>query len=62
MISRQELAKITPVSPPTVKRTTNPNTQNKFSLGNRDDPSRDATHLKILIPVGTAITMVAVVK
>jgi len=44
-----ELAKTTPVTPPTVNKKINP-------------PHRVANQLNILIPVGIAIIMVAAVK
>jgi hypothetical protein len=40
----------------------NPRTQNSSGWTNRLEPDREANQLKILIPVGTAITMVAAVK
>ena len=52
-------ARITPVSPPTVKRKINPIAK---SIGVRrwiDPPHIVAIQLKILIPVGTAIIIVA---
>jgi len=62
IISRAEFAKITPVIPPIVKRKTNPIDHNSgvsyFTL----DPWRVASQLKILIPVGTAMIIVAAVK
>lgn len=62
MISIDEFAKITPVNPPTVNRNTNPRAHiiegEKFICV----PCSVANHLKILIPVGTAIIIVAEVK
>jgi len=62
-ISIEELAKITPVNPPTVnKKKTNPN---DHSIGESFEmwaPIIVAIHLKILIPVGIAIIIVAAVK
>lgn len=55
-------ARITPVSPPTVKRKIKPIANN---IGVRkwiDPPQAVAIQLKILIPVGTAIIIVAAVK
>jgi hypothetical protein len=61
-MSIEELAKITPVNPPTVKRNTNPNDQSKEGFNVICVPCRVASQLKILIPVGTAIIIVAEVK
>jgi len=61
-MSIEELAKITPVNPPTVNKNTKPNAHN---IGESDeiwDPIIVAIHLKILIPVGIAIIIVAAVK
>lgn len=57
-----ELARITPVSPPTVKRNTNPNAHIIAESILMCDPEIVAIHLKILIPVGIAIIIVAAVK
>lgn len=61
-ISIEELAKMTPVSPPMVNKNTNPSLQivegELFSFV----PCKVASHLKILIPVGTAMIIVADVK
>jgi hypothetical protein len=62
--SKLELDKTIPVNPPTVKRKIKPKAH-KFEGLRRPHsqaPWRVLTHLKILIPVGTAITIVAVVK
>ena len=55
-------AKTTPVTPPTVKRNINP-TDQSMGVENRIEPPHIvAIQLKILMPVGTAITIVAAVK
>lgn len=61
-ISIEELAKIIPVSPPTVKRKINPNAQSIGASYLTREPWIVASHLKTLIPVGTAIIIVAEVK
>lgn len=61
--SREELDKIIPVNPPRVKRVINPKTHRRG--GSRrciEAPYKVANQLKILIPVGTAISIVAAVK
>lgn len=61
-MSREELAKTIPVRPPIVNRKINPRAQ---SIGVDIFiflPWIVANHLKTLIPVGTAIIMVAAVK
>jgi hypothetical protein len=50
------------VTPPTVKRKINPKTHKEIGCQNREVPTKLANHLKILIPVGTAIIIVAPVK
>lgn len=62
IISRDEFDKIIPVSPPNVNRNKNPSVHNTDELNSMLDPWRVANHLKILIPVGTAIIIVAAVK
>jgi hypothetical protein len=62
MISIEEFAKIIPVRPPTVNKKTNPNLHNVTGLYISCVPCNVAIHLKILIPVGTAIIIVAEVK
>ena len=62
MMSIEELASTTPVSPPIVKRNTNPRAHNKEGEYVNCLPCRVPNHLKILIPVGTAIIIVADVK
>jgi len=60
--SREELERTIPVKPPTVNKNTKPNAQiNEGEKINRT-PWKVPNHLKILIPVGTAIIIVAVVK
>jgi hypothetical protein len=60
--SRPALAKTTPVTPPTVKRKINPKVNKSGVLKSREPPQRVASQLKTLIPVGTAIIIVAAVK
>ena len=62
MISNALFASTTPVSPPTVKRNKNPNTQRMEAVDGTGVPCNLANHEKILIPVGTAMIMVAEVK
>jgi hypothetical protein len=54
--------KTIPVTPPTVKRKISPKTHKEMGCQNKDVPTKLANHLKILIPVGTAIIIVAPVK
>jgi len=61
-MSIDEFARITPVNPPTVNKKTNPRAHSKEGELFRGVPWRVASHLKILIPVGTAIIIVAEVK
>lgn len=61
-MSIDELARIIPVSPPTVNKNTNPIAQSNAGVINNILPCRVATQLKIFTPVGTAIIIVAVVK
>lgn len=61
-MSIDEFAKITPVIPPTVNRNTNPIDHKVGVSKDNGDPAIVAVHLKILIPVGIAIIMVAAVK
>ena len=51
-----------PVRPPTVKRKRKPRTQSTGDSSAAGVPCRVASQEKILIPVGTAIIMVAEVK
>jgi len=60
--SRPALAKTTPVTPPTVNRKIKPRANRRGVLNSRDPPQRVANQLKILIPVGTAMIIVAAVK
>jgi hypothetical protein len=62
IISILELDNTTPVNPPTVKRNTNPKAHNKEGLETSCTPCKVPNQLKILIPVGTAIIIVAAVK
>lgn len=50
------------MTPPTVNRKTNPMTHRIAGVHNIGVPLRVATQLKILIPVGMEITIVAEVK
>lgn len=61
-ISIDEFARTTPVSPPIVNRNTNPSAHKQAALYVIRVPYIVASHLKILIPVGTAIIIVADVK
>lgn len=61
-MSIEELAKTTPVNPPTVNKNTNPKAHNSEGLYDNWAPCKVANHEKILIPVGTAIIIVAEVK
>lgn len=61
-MSIDELASIIPVSPPIVNKKMNPNLQRIGVLNLILVPCKVANHLKILIPVGTAIIIVADVK
>lgn len=58
----EELARITPVNPPIVNKKTNPRAHRRGGSYESCDPCRVASHLKILIPVGTAMIIVAAVK
>lgn len=62
MISIEELAKIIPVSPPTVNKKMNPNAHRSAGVKVKLAPWIVAIQLKTLTPVGTAIIMVAAVK
>jgi hypothetical protein len=61
-MSIDELARTTPVNPPIVNKNTNPSAHRQVALYVSCDPYTVASHLKILIPVGTAIIIVADVK
>ena len=62
MISNLLLDKTIPVKPPTVNKKTNPKDQSNAGENLNRTPWNVPNHLKILIPVGTAIIIVAVVK
>ena len=57
-----ELAKTTPVKPPMVNKNKKPIVHIKEGLNCNCEPCKVANQLKILIPVGTAIIIVAEVK
>ena len=61
-MSIPEFAKTTPVTPPTVNKKINPNANKEGAFNSRELPQRVASQLKILIPVGIAIIIVAAVK
>ena len=61
-ISKDELASTIPVSPPTVNKKTKPNAHNIAGVISMRTPWKVPNQLKILMPVGTAIIIVAVVK
>jgi len=61
-MSIEELAKITPVNPPSVNKKTNPSAHIIGESIEVWDPDIVANHLKILIPVGMAMIIVAAVK
>jgi len=56
------LAKTIPVRPPIVNKNKNPSTQRTGASSETGVPWKEANQEKILIPVGTAITIVAEVK
>jgi hypothetical protein len=56
------LARTTPVTPPTVNRKIKPTANKPGVLKSIDPPHNVASQLNILIPVGTAIIIVAAVK
>jgi len=60
--SKDELDSTIPVNPPTVNKKTNPNDQYREGDIEKRTPWNVPSQLKILIPVGTAIIIVAVVK
>jgi len=62
IISRAEFDKIIPVTPPVVNRKINPRVQSIGVEYTKFEPCRVASQLNTLIPVGTAIIMVAAVK
>jgi hypothetical protein len=57
-----EFANITPVRPPMVNRKMNPIAHNNEGFGYNRAPYKVPSQLKILIPVGIAMIMVADVK
>jgi hypothetical protein len=61
-MSIDEFAKITPVSPPTVNKNTNPKDHNIGVSNEMWDPLIVANHLNTFTPVGIAIIIVAAVK
>ena len=61
-ISIDEFASTTPVSSPIVNRNTNPSAHKQAALYVIRVSYNVASHLKILIPVGTAMIIVADVK
>ena len=61
-MSIEELARTTPVKPPTVNKNTNPKVHKIAGEYNSCVPYNVANQLKILIPVGIAIIIVAEVK
>jgi len=61
-MSRPAFAKAIPVKPPIVNKTKKPITNKEGVLILIEPPYKVAIQLKILIPVGTAITIVAAVK
>jgi hypothetical protein len=61
-ISIPEFDKIIPVNPPKVNKNMNPLANSIGVLSTMLPPNIVAIQLKILIPVGTAIIMVAAVK
>jgi hypothetical protein len=56
------LARTTPVTPPTVNKKIKPTANKPGVLKSIDPPHKVASQLNILIPVGTAIIIVAAVK
>lgn len=61
-MSREELARTMPVSPPTVKRKMNPNAHSIGVSHLMEPPWRVASQLNTFTPVGMAIIIVADVK
>jgi hypothetical protein len=62
LISTAALAKIIPVNPPTVNKKINPKANNVAAFIRTTPCHNVANQLKTLIPVGTAIIIVAAVK
>lgn len=61
-MSIEEFARTTPVNPPIVKRNTKPRAHMRDGLYVSCTPWSVPSQLKILIPVGTAMIIVAEVK
>ena len=61
-MSIDEFASTRPVRPPIVNRNTNPSAHKQAALYVIRVPYNVASHLKILIPVGTAMIIVIDVK
>jgi len=61
-MSRVEFERITPVNPPIVKRVINPIVHQREGILKIFLPNKVLIHLNTLIPVGTAIIIVAAVK
>jgi len=61
-MSIEELERIIPVNPPKVNKKINPNNQSVGELNLIKDVYNVIIQLKILIPVGIAITIVAAEK
>jgi hypothetical protein len=62
IISILELERIIPVKPPTVNKKINPRDHSMGASNIENEFLIVVIHLKILIPVGIAITIVAAVK
>lgn len=62
MMSSAELDRIMPVTPPVVNKKMNPRVQSIGVEYTKFDPCNVANQLNTLIPVGTAIIIVAAVK
>jgi len=62
IISTLELARITPVIPPIVNKNTKPRDHKRGASDLIRVPCRVASQEKILMPVGTAMIIVAAVK
>ena len=61
-MSNEEFDRTIPVNPPRVNKNTNPNDHSIEGLKFIHEACNVASQLKTLIPVGTAITIVTVVK
>lgn len=62
MISKEEFDNMIPVSPPAVNKKINPSAHSMGVSNLIREPRIVANHLNTLIPVGTAIIIVAAVK